>query len=471
MGGIMPKTLLLADDSVTIQKVVGISFANEDVRLVTVDNGDDALARARELVPDIVLADVVMPGMNGYEVCEAIKADPALRHVPVLLLTGTFEAYDEERAGRAGADGHVTKPFEAQALVDLVNARLAEAAAPAPAEAPAAAAQPAASESDGDFDLFEEVTAPSGVESAPAGEPDEDPAARTTALLGGDDALGVDDGREAFAFDAPDDVHDELSVTHPGPAGPGSAPETSHDATVALFDDADEADDAFANAETLPPVDAEAAPPDPFGATRVADLPGEESFATAAPATEEAAVGASWLDEPDEPVTAPPVGGEAFAAVGPDELGDAGLADPASARDYDVSSSDLGDPLAEPAAPPPSDPPAPEAFAPMAGPQTPATAPERPAPPTAPEAPAEAVGAAPVSAERPAGLPELSPAFRQEIQDTLEKVAWEAFGDVAEKLVRDTLERVEKVAWEVIPQMAETLIQEEIRRLKDDAED
>src|SRR5512134_998731 len=136
----MGKTLLLADDSVTIQKVVGISFANEDVTLVTVDNGDDAIARARALRPDVVLADVVMPGKNGYEVCEAIKGDPALRHIPVLLLTGTFEAFDEERARRVGADGHITKPFEAQALVDTVNGLLARAVT-APPAAPVAPSQ------------------------------------------------------------------------------------------------------------------------------------------------------------------------------------------------------------------------------------------------------------------------------------------------------------------------------------------
>ena len=128
----MPKTVLLADDSVTIQKVVGISFASEDIALVTVDNGDDAITKARELRPDVILADVVMPGKSGYEVCEAVKADPNLMHIPVLLLTGTFEAFDEERAGQAGAAGHVAKPFEAQTLVDRVKDLLARAPAPAP---------------------------------------------------------------------------------------------------------------------------------------------------------------------------------------------------------------------------------------------------------------------------------------------------------------------------------------------------
>jgi CheY-like chemotaxis protein len=155
----MPKTLLLADDSVTIQKVVGISFANEDVRIVTVDNGDDAVKKAKEIRPDIVLADVVMPGKSGYEVCAALKGDAALAHIPVLLLTGTFETFDEDKAARVGADGHITKPFEAQALVELVNARL-QSAAPAKPVAPAKLSAAAAS-------------APTGAPmSAPAADPE-----------------------------------------------------------------------------------------------------------------------------------------------------------------------------------------------------------------------------------------------------------------------------------------------------------
>jgi CheY-like chemotaxis protein len=136
----MPKTLLLADDSVTIQKVVGISFANEDVILLTVDNGDDAIHKAREVRPDLVLADVVMPGKNGYEVCATIKADPDIGSTPVMLLTGTFEAFDDARAQEVGADGHITKPFEAQALVDRVNALLSRSTSQGAASAPEAPA-------------------------------------------------------------------------------------------------------------------------------------------------------------------------------------------------------------------------------------------------------------------------------------------------------------------------------------------
>jgi len=142
----MPKTLLLADDSVTIQKVVAIIFATEDYRITSVDNGEDALRRARETRPDIVLADAVMPRMNGYELCQAMKADPQLADVPVLILAGTFEPFDEARARAAHADGHISKPFESHALLarvrELVEGVTAEPPpqpyprAPAPTQSP-----------------------------------------------------------------------------------------------------------------------------------------------------------------------------------------------------------------------------------------------------------------------------------------------------------------------------------------------
>jgi hypothetical protein len=73
------------------------------------------------------LADIGMPGLNGYELCAAIRRDPSLAHIPVLLLTGTFETYDEPKAREVGASGHIAKPFEAQALVDRVFQLLAQA--------------------------------------------------------------------------------------------------------------------------------------------------------------------------------------------------------------------------------------------------------------------------------------------------------------------------------------------------------
>jgi CheY-like chemotaxis protein len=118
----MPKSVLVADDSVTIRKVIGLIFAHEDFTLTVVDNGLDAIHRAREMRPDVVLADCMMPGKNGYEVAEALKNDPSTQHIPVLLLAGTFEPFDENRARSVRADGHVVKPFESQAFLDKVKA-------------------------------------------------------------------------------------------------------------------------------------------------------------------------------------------------------------------------------------------------------------------------------------------------------------------------------------------------------------
>lgn len=122
----MGNKLLLADDSITIQKVVGIIFANEDYELTVVDNGIAALEKAREVIPDIILIDALMPGKNGYEVCEEVRRDPALNHVPLLLLTGAFEPFDEKRARQCGADDFISKPFESQNLIDKVRALIAK---------------------------------------------------------------------------------------------------------------------------------------------------------------------------------------------------------------------------------------------------------------------------------------------------------------------------------------------------------
>jgi CheY-like chemotaxis protein len=117
----MPHTLLLADDSVTIQRVIQLTFADEDIAVVAVNDGNEAIASLAVSHPDIVLASCDMRGKSGYEVARHIKSTPALAHVPVLLLAGAFESIDPERVAATGCDGVLTKPFEPQAVVRRVR--------------------------------------------------------------------------------------------------------------------------------------------------------------------------------------------------------------------------------------------------------------------------------------------------------------------------------------------------------------
>ena len=131
----MSKKVLLADDSVTIQKVVEIILADGDYNLLVADNGEAALNMLLTERPDIILADVYMPGKNGYELCAAVKQDASLAGVPVLLLSGTFEPFDESKALAAGADGWIAKPFESQALLEQIEELLARPAVAAASSA------------------------------------------------------------------------------------------------------------------------------------------------------------------------------------------------------------------------------------------------------------------------------------------------------------------------------------------------
>ena len=117
------RKLLLADDSATIQKVIDLTFADEGVQVVSVSNGREAIDRLLEIGPDVVLVDVFMPSPNGYEVCEYVKTNEQLKHIPVMLLVGSFEPFDEAEARRVGADDILTKPFQSiRRLIDRVGA-------------------------------------------------------------------------------------------------------------------------------------------------------------------------------------------------------------------------------------------------------------------------------------------------------------------------------------------------------------
>ncbi len=131
----MSHKLLLADDSITIQKVVELILAEEDFEIKSVSNGEEALNAINSFRPDVVLADIEMPKMNGYQLCERIKQDPATTNIPVILLTGAFEPIDEELAKQVRADDFIIKPFESQELISKINSLLTATTAFAEAEA------------------------------------------------------------------------------------------------------------------------------------------------------------------------------------------------------------------------------------------------------------------------------------------------------------------------------------------------
>lgn len=120
----MPK-LLLADDSITIQKVVELVLADEGFEIKATSNGADALSTLPSFMPDVILADIEMPKMNGYQLCEKVKSDPATSHIPVILLAGAFEPLDEELARKVGANDFLIKPFESEDLISKVRGALA----------------------------------------------------------------------------------------------------------------------------------------------------------------------------------------------------------------------------------------------------------------------------------------------------------------------------------------------------------
>ncbi|MCA9680413.1 MAG: response regulator, partial [Myxococcales bacterium] len=125
----MSKIILCADDSVTMQQVAEITFRGTDFTYVGARSADEALQKAQAQRPALVLADAVMPGKTGYELCQALKGDPALADVPVVILCGNSQAYDAARGAQVGADGSLSKPWDTQVMLDKVGEIIEKAAA------------------------------------------------------------------------------------------------------------------------------------------------------------------------------------------------------------------------------------------------------------------------------------------------------------------------------------------------------
>jgi CheY-like chemotaxis protein len=429
------KKILLADDSITIQKVIELTFSDEDFEVVTVGNGRLAIERLPEARPDLVLCDIIMPEKDGYEVCDFIKKHPALSHIPVLLLTGAFEPFDQEKAARVGCDGFLAKPFEPQTLIAKVKELLAQAGSK-PGVAAAAVSTSATQAAPASFAPSSPRPAPVFRAPEPGPEPADDDFASGKAFGEGASGTaayspGADIGTvRSPAFRATDE--DRF------PAPPASLDE--------LYDD------------------------DPYGASNdLMPLSDDEAESVSTPPPDSPGEPAPWsqptVEVPLEMRAQAGVESAQLASEGFEEVFDEESSAPPSPARLTPSSS-AGRETSAPSAP-------------TATSATPSMAPSSAAPPTVKEgfgwgrdadvpAPAVSPKESPDSSFRdvaPAEEEEQTPISRSvagEVQvpvDMVEKIAQRVVAQISEKVIRE-------IAWEVIPDLAEALIKREIDRLK-----
>ncbi len=431
----MNGTILLADDSLTIQKVVELTFADTDHTVVTVSSGDELLEKLPSVRPDVIICDVLMPGTDGYAVCQSIKSDPQWLHVPVVLLTGTFEPFDRDRAIAAGCNEIITKPFEARKLVETVENLLRQGAAPVQErEAPA--------------EQFEGAVAPPAHEGAFEGSVGEPYGTVLAPTPGGDSSVP----------DTGEDAGEGLDFTTSGFDAMRAAGEVPESLPETVPDEGLEFEPA------MPPGDEAPFPAGDGSAEPFASVSGEESKRQEA-AFEFGHAGEAWggaeaetpAEEtgelPDRPATmpmerpdfaeipgaaetpSPPVEGPAFLEE-VEELEEE--AAPAVAEKHEDFDSPSTEPVVAPAE-------AEEA------PPEPVTPPVEPV-----AAPAEPVAPAPAAFEPPAKSAPAAPAALSD--EDVERIA--------RRVVELAADRLEQIAWEVIPDMAELVVRERIRELE-----
>jgi CheY-like chemotaxis protein len=460
----MGKKILLADDSITIQKVIELTFSDEDFEVVTVGNGRLAVEKVQDVRPDLVLCDIIMPEKDGYEVCDFIKKTPSLAHIPVLLLTGAFEPFDQDRANRVGCDGFLAKPFEPQTLIakvkDLLNQASTRTMSPPrsvpvpppalPVSAPPSSVAPAVPELRHDFEdaepsfisdepleetptmitpaytdnpMFDDPRVPppppaavgvaaedlSYVEELPEPEPDElmDVSPEESSTLHGESG-GMDDMPAPWAqptVEVPLEMRAQASVES---AAAAAASEPAFDE---VFEEEPSAPSAPAMADAHQADVHERAAHGDFGFVRTEDVVGSpvSPSVPSAAAPETVREGFGWVRQADLP-------GTAAASPNPSPFAPRSAPEPEKRAPEPL---EVGPPPAE------------SSFSSVA------------------DENAAAADPVPVSVAAEVGVP----------VDMVEKIAQRVVAQISEKVIRE-------IAWEVIPDLAESLIKKEIDRLK-----
>jgi CheY-like chemotaxis protein len=431
----MLKKLLLAEDSLTIRKVFELALSRSGIAITAVDNGEDAVRLAGEISPDLVVADLTLPGKNGYAVASELRAMEKTEKIPVLILSGTMVPIDEARFKASGAKGVLFKPFESRELTEKVELLLREVAAvPVPTEPKETAAE----DERWDFsDILDEVEAEEGKTAAPVAVAREE--RPPGAVLAGGAKTPAAFNEFDVSLDEIEGGGDDSSVEPPpegsatvtrvehiegGITGDSPPPVTDLSPTLDAVEEIEEIENLEDVEVPLPPADL--ASTETPAALRILPASTEPSISSAV--SPGAPVPPPGIAAPPEP----PAEGIPAPAPTPGPVVEEPLQAPPVAAHHVVGES-------------------------------------LPLPPPA-------FSAAPADLPRPMdpALRELfneraAEIFRAVASEAVEKVMWEMSDRLAAEFSARLRESVEAVAWEVIPATAEALIREEIARIRDQA--
>ncbi len=220
----MGQTVLVADDSQTIRKIVEMALKASTYQVVGVGSAQDAMEAASH-APSVILLDYYMPDGSGYDVCRALKGNAGTSGIPVIMLGGTYQSFDEDLARQSGADGIVMKPFKTDTLIDAIEAVQSGAgAAPAAPEAAAPPPQPepAAPQYEPEPMMMDPESEPEPVAAAPPpqpqAEPEPPPRTPTPAPTGGSQP-SVDVNASSRAPSSPPPATAPATTSGSGPIG------------------------------------------------------------------------------------------------------------------------------------------------------------------------------------------------------------------------------------------------------------
>jgi CheY-like chemotaxis protein len=469
----MGKRVLVADDSATIQRAFAMVFGSrEDVSLVPARSLDDAVASARQGRPDLVIADANLGGRTGYELCTAIKSDAGLRGVPVYILASSHSPYDDGKGRSAGVDGHLTKPFESQALIDkvleilarptsiaaTVTAPRAEPLAPTPQQA-----RPAASPS-----LSPAFSASAARPSAFGSAPTPMRAEASNRLDDDDDYGEFKIERSSGSLRAPPGARPAASAPPAAsarpPSGVGAAPTSfaSAAATPAGGVVAGAAPTSFASTAPTP---AAGLRPSLIPGARPGTTPGRLPYGPlTTPPPVASATRPAPVPSPPAPVPSPP------PPSAPAPITAHGHGAPAGRTIMGLPAVAIPGvpvrPTSTPAGQPAPSPGMPGMRSPSTGPVPlqPVPAKEVPSAELRPVAPAPSAPQAPAV---PFGSPAISARQQQVLEQKLDQklAVISAKGPEYEAIARLSREIIEQVVWEVVPELAEVIIREHVERL------